>query len=189
MKKITLLIVFVFGALFFPISVNADHLTVPVPTSEVTPSPIIKEKNVNYELPYPGILPDSPFYTLKLIKDRINDLLISDSMKKSNFYLLQADKRLSASIILFENGQDDLGDKTLSRSLDYLEKSVDKMEEAKKEQREVLDIFGKLSNSSEKQIEEIEKIRDEKNGNLSEKVIDDYQRAQELNNKVNIFRP
>jgi hypothetical protein len=189
MKKITLIIVFVFGALFFPVSVNAEHLTIPVPTSELTPSPILEEKSVDYELPYPGILPGSPFYTLKVIKDGINDLLISDPKRKSNFYLLQADKRLSASIILFENGQDELGSKTLSKSLDYLEKSLEKMEEAKKEQREVLDIFGKLANSTDKQIEEIEKIRNEKNGNLSEKTAENYKRAQEIKNKVNTFRP
>jgi hypothetical protein len=189
MKKFILTIIIFFGALFFPNYIYAQQITVPMLTSELTPSPAPVNKNVDYELPYPGMLPDSPFYTLKLIKDSINDLFILDPLRKSNFYLLQADKRLAASIILFENGEEEIGIKTLSKSLDYLEKSVDKMEEAKKEQREVLDIFGKLNNSSEKQVQEIEKIRNEENSNLSKNVAIEHKRAQEIKNRVNSFRP
>lgn len=53
---------------------------------------------VEYALPYPGILPDHPFFFLKRIRDSVMELLISDPVKKAEFYLLQADKRLSMAI-------------------------------------------------------------------------------------------
>src|SRR5579883_115828 len=51
----------------------------------------------DYVLPYPGILPDNPFYFLKVLRDRLILFFISNPTKKSSFYLLQSDKRLEAS--------------------------------------------------------------------------------------------
>lgn len=189
MKKTLIIFTLFFYALNFSSSVFAQEITVPVPTSEITPSPIVTSIPVDYELPYPGILPTSPLYTLKLIRDGISDLLISDPVEKSNFYLLQSDKRLAAAIYLFETGDEELGDETLSKGIDYLEKSIEKMIDAKKEEKNVEDIFGKLNTSSEKQKEEIEKIKETKNGKIGEKLSKDYERVLELENKVNTFSP
>lgn len=59
-----------------------------------TPAPI------NYTLPYPGILPDHPLYFLKSFRDAILSRLISNPVKKFEFDLLQADKKLNMAIFL-----------------------------------------------------------------------------------------
>ena len=63
---------------------------------------------VEYELPYPGLLPDNPLYYLKAIRDNILKFLIRDPMKKAEFDLLQSDKRLGASYALLKKGNYDL---------------------------------------------------------------------------------
>ena len=185
MKKL-LLTIFIFSFIFHP-QIHAQEST-PVPTAEATPSSSLT-LTVNYELPYPGLLPGSPFYFIKMIRDSINDLLISDPVRKSNFYLLQADKRLAAAIMLFEKGNEELGEETLSKSLNYLDKSISKMEEAKKEQDNVMDVFGKIKASSENQKEEIGMLRDNAKGEMENKLMINYNRAVEIQNRVNAFSP
>ncbi|MBF8250036.1 MAG: LPXTG-motif cell wall anchor protein, partial [Candidatus Levybacteria bacterium] len=65
-----------------------------------TPS---SNQEVNYELPYPGLLPDSPLYFLRVTRDKLVSFLISDPLKKAEFDLLQADKRLNAGIYLLNS--------------------------------------------------------------------------------------
>ena len=73
----------------------------PTPTSMPAPS----EHKVEYLLPYPGILPDHPLYFLKTLRDRILEALIVDPLRKSEFYLLQADKRLNMGIFFGAKGK------------------------------------------------------------------------------------
>lgn len=58
-----------------------------------------------YALPYPGILPDHPLFFLKRLRDKILDMLIVDPLRKAEFYILQADKRLNMAIFLREKGK------------------------------------------------------------------------------------
>ena len=189
MKKILIILIFIFCALNFAPVAKAQQITVPLPTSEITPSPIPTPTTVDYELPYPGILPTSPLYTLKLIRDGINDLLISDPLEKSNFYLEQSDKRLAAFIVLYQSGDEGLAISTLSKGLDYFDKSIEKIGEAKEEQRNVGDIYGRINNSSEKQKEEIEKIIEQKDVKNVEKVMESQRKILELEKKVKAFSP
>lgn len=158
-----------------------------MPTVSVAPSP--GPTPVNYELPYPGILPGTPLYGFKMLRDRISDLLTSSPLKKSNFYLLQADKRLAASLMLYKNGEKELAGETLSKGVNYLDKSFNKMMEAKKSQESVSDVYLKIKVSSAKQIEEIEKLQKSAEGEEAEKLKSDYQRVEEIQNKVNSFKP
>ena len=189
MKKILIILILFFCALNFSNKASAQEITVPIPSTEITVTPAPTSESVDYELPYPGILPNSPFYTLKLIRDGISDLLISDLLEKSNFYLVQADKRLAAFAVLSENGNAQLGEETLSKGIDYLEKSIEKMEEGEKEQRNVMDVYGKINSSLEKQKEEIEKRIETDDGEITQKLIKDHERITELENKVNAFNP
>ena len=43
----------------------------------------IPVQRVDYELPYPGLLPDSPLYFLKISRDRLIEFMIGDPIKKS----------------------------------------------------------------------------------------------------------
>ena len=58
------------------------------------------QEKVIYNLPYPGLLPDSPLYITKVIRDKITDFLTRDNLKKAELYLLYSDKRVSMSLVL-----------------------------------------------------------------------------------------
>src|SRR3989344_6985739 len=74
-----------------------------LPSSEeydygVTATDSATDQVEEYTLPYPGILPDNLLYPIKVFRDRIVSFLISDPLKKAEFNLLQADKRLQAGV-------------------------------------------------------------------------------------------
>lgn len=97
------------------------------------PTPIVKPE-VKYYLPYPGILPDHPLYSLKMVRDRIWLWLTMNSSKKVELLLLFANKRIGAGKALVEGGKTDLGITTIEKGEKYLERAVealDKMEEGK----------------------------------------------------------
>lgn len=119
-------------------------------------------EKVNYELPYPGLLPDNPLYFLRVIRDRVVSFLISDSLKKAEFNLLQSDKRLNAGVYLFNKGKIDLAISTISKAENYFEKSLQKIKEARRQGMETTGITNKLIDSSKKHQEVL--------GNLLEKV-------------------
>lgn len=76
---------------------------------------------VNYELPYPGMLPDHPLYILKVIRDGVVKLLINDPVKLARFSLLASEKRMYASKMLAEKGNDHLAVITIAKSNNYID--------------------------------------------------------------------
>lgn len=87
-------------------------------SQEATPDPN-KENQVStrtaiikYNLAYPGILPDHPLYKLKVLRDKITVVIISDTRKKLEFYLLQADKGILATAMLVDKKKIDLAIET-----------------------------------------------------------------------------
>jgi len=77
-----------------------------------------------YVLPFPGMLPDNPLYFLKRIRDTILEKLISDPVRKAEFYILQSDKRLQMGVMLIEQGKGSLGETTVSKAEKYMEQAV-----------------------------------------------------------------
>jgi hypothetical protein len=72
-------------------------------SKESTASAMVQTTTKNeYQLPYPGMLPDSPIYKVKVLRDKIISFLITDPQKKTDFYLLQADKGILASSMLVD---------------------------------------------------------------------------------------
>lgn len=69
-------------------------------------------KYIDYDLAFPGILPDNPLYKLKVLRDKISVFLISDHYKKIDFYLLQADKGILATAMLIDKNKIKLAEKT-----------------------------------------------------------------------------
>ncbi len=104
----------------------------------------------NYTLPFPGMLPDNPFYTFKVLRDRIILFLINDSVKKAKFYLLQADKRLQAGVYLWNQKPEkrDLAVSTISKGENYFEEAISQTRLAKKEGRDVGTIKGDLEQAA-----------------------------------------
>ena len=86
---------------------------------------------VTYDLPYPGILPDNPLYFLKVVRDNLLGFLISDPLKKANYDLLQANKRLVSARGLIDEGKSDLAITTLSKSGNYFDQAIAKATQAK----------------------------------------------------------
>jgi len=84
-------------------------------------------QKVEYSLPFPGILPDHPLYFLKRLRDTILEKLISDPIRKTEFYILQADKRLAMGNLLMEAGKGTLGESTISKAEKYMEQAISGM--------------------------------------------------------------
>lgn len=78
---------------------------------EASPSAII-----NYDLAYPGILPDNPLYKLKVLRDKISIALITNPLKRIDFYLLQTDKGVLATAILVDKNKIKLAEETLLKA-------------------------------------------------------------------------
>ncbi len=114
----------------------------------------IAEKKPEYLLPYPGILPDHPLYFLKQIRDGILDRLIMDPLRKAEFHVLQADKRLNMGRMLIDNGKGPLGEQVISKGENYLERAVSELTELKSTNRAVpASLIDRLTRSTEKHVE------------------------------------
>ena len=107
MKNIVLFL----AILLFPAMVFATTAT---PTAEP----------VQYELPYPGMLPNNPLYILKQIRDWVLDKLITDPIKKTEFYVLQGDKRLGMGLALSASGNRVLAEQVISKGEKYMNNAV-----------------------------------------------------------------
>jgi hypothetical protein len=57
-----------------------------------------------YKLPFPGMLPDSPFYKLKTLRDKITLFLIRDRYKKATRHQHLADRTLFEALKTAEKG-------------------------------------------------------------------------------------
>jgi hypothetical protein len=113
MKHIVLLLI----TLLFPSVVFAA-------TASPAAIPIASPAPVQYELPYPGMLPNNPLYVFKQIRDWILDKLIMDPVKKTEFYILQADKRLGMGLTLSASGNGVLAEQVISKGEKYMNNAV-----------------------------------------------------------------
>ncbi|GEM_PF-1294362 len=108
------------------------------------------EQNVQYELAYPGMLPDNPLYFLKTMRDAVVRFLISDSLKKAEFNLLTSDKRIYAAQLLADNDKSELALETLLKSNNYMHEAVVSLSKAKEEDKNINPILSNLKTSVKK---------------------------------------
>lgn len=115
MKKIFVsILIFVFIIIFStPVfslenESNENITLIPVPTIE-------------YNLPYPGLLPDHPLYFMKKARDRILIFFTRDKLKRANIYLLLSDKNLAMGEALWEKKEYNKSLQTLENGEDYFE--------------------------------------------------------------------
>lgn len=113
MKKALLLVPIFLIAFFLTTGQTLAQQDKPTPSEAVTPTP------VDYDLAFPGLLPDSPLYKLKVLRDKIEAALISDNRKKAEFFLMQADKGILASAILVDKKEFDLAATTALKAENY----------------------------------------------------------------------
>lgn len=153
MRRLSVLLIFILLVLFTGVSFAQS------PTS------------VNYDLPYPGILPDHPLYKLKVLRDRITLFLIRDTQKKAEHHLLLADKRIQMANILIDKGKVELAKETALKGeneytlLVFMFKDrnerpskelFSRLEKAAQKHQEILkDIISKVGNSDKKTFETV----------------------------------
>jgi len=76
---------------------KAEELITQEQTAQATPAAYI-----NYDLAFPGMLPDNKLYKLKVLRDKITLGLITDPKKKVEYLLLQTDKGILAAAMLVD---------------------------------------------------------------------------------------
>jgi hypothetical protein len=146
--------------------------------------------NVQYNLPYTGILPDNPLYFLKALRDNILNLFITDPVKKANYDLLMADKRVGAASALIDKGKVDLAITTLSKSGNYFYLAIQQAARAKKQGEKTNEILSKLLTASLKHQQVIFQMEEKTRGDarlvlqVSQKRAEDFQKSvEELESK------
>lgn len=114
------------------------------------PSPTPNE----YNLPYPGILPDHPLYLIKQLRDQILLNLIASPVKKTEFHILLADKYLAMSTLLLDKNKPDLAVETVKKSGEQLKLAKEKIMTVPVETNDaVANTKHRLEASMEEQIE------------------------------------
>ena len=108
------------------------------------------EEEVQYELAYPGMLPDNPLYFFKTLRDAVVKFLISDPLKEAEFNVLTANKRAYAALLLAEKGKEELALKTLSKSNNYLHEATVALSKAKAKKMDINSTLDKLQKSVKK---------------------------------------
>src|SRR5258708_38682343 len=89
----------VFSGITFVVAVYLTLATA-YAQAAVTPTQPISSTPIDYQLPYPGLLPDSPLYFLKMLRDNLTSFFLSKPLDKANFELLQSYKNIEASYLL-----------------------------------------------------------------------------------------
>lgn len=132
-------------------SIVLAQTPVPNPDSMATDSAVMEvEEDVQYELTYPGMLPDNPLYFLKTFRDAVVKFLIADSLKKAEFNVLTANKRAYAALLLAEKDKSQLALDTLSKSNNYLYEAVVSLRKAKEKKMNIGSVLDKLDKSVKK---------------------------------------
>ncbi len=185
MKKLIFFTFFILSLLIF----KSNVLFAQQPTDSTNSAQTVTQ--VEYTLPYPGLLPDSPLYFLKAIRDRIVGFLISDPLKKTEFDLLQADKRLNEGIFLFKKGESkyNLAESTISKGENYFNKALGELNQAKRQGEAISDIAPRLYKSSLKHQEIIKNLIDKTKGDLKQKLIGQEKRVENFQREVKNIIP
>ena len=115
----------------------------------------LNQDKIEYNLPYPGILPDHPLFFFKKVRDKILELTTRDSLKKAELYLLFSDKRIAMAMVLLKNGKDKYALTAFRQGEDYFLKIPKLLEMSKKQGVSASSDFIqrlKLSNAKHKEV-------------------------------------
>jgi len=108
-------------------------------------------------LPSPGILPDSPFYFLKIWKEAIQNFFTFGAENKAKQYLHLADVRLAEYQKMTEKGKTEIAQKTLDKYEKQLNHALQKIEELKQKGEDTKSISQKAEDTINKHIEVLER--------------------------------
>ncbi len=124
-----------------------------------TPTTNIPSVGIVYNVAYPGIvLPDNPLWPLKVLRDRIWLSFTFNPIKKSELYLLLADKRLASAQVLYKKGKSELATSVLTKGEKYLEAAISEEKIAKAQGIDTSNLLHKLGMCSLKHRQVIDEI-------------------------------
>lgn len=160
-KKIISLLFFGFGLLILGTSILRSQPCLTTMAMEMTDemrnelasTESAVEENIedrDYDLPYPGILPDHPLYFLKMVRDRVQLFFTSGEFAKANLLLQYADKRIAASLALAEKGKTGLAVSTAVKAEFYMQRAMNEAEKLSKEELQTMDFYKKAFEASDK---------------------------------------
>jgi len=112
------------------------------------------DSRVDYSLPFPGgVLPDSPFWFIKVSRDKLWLFITTDMNRRADLQLLFADKRLGSAKILFEKNNPALGMSTLEKAERYLLASSDTEKKMRGTGIDTTDLLDRINRASLKHYE------------------------------------
>lgn len=169
-------IVFLIGLFLFqfPVIVHADEFDL-----SPTPAPI------DYQLPYPGLLPDHPFYFFKQLRDSWGSFFVSGPLHKAEYDLDQADKQVEASLMLVDQKKPDLAQKTLADAIISFDSAIEKATAAKKQGIDISEFTKKLVLANRKHQEVVKGLAK----NNPKKFTDLSKKVEEVGKKVKTIQP
>lgn len=153
------------------------------------PTVVFAKQTIDYTLPYPGILPDNPLYTLKVARDQIIGFLISDPLKKSQYDLLQADKRLNSGVYLIKEGSAkySLAVSTISKGENYFNEGITKLVMSEQQGMDVKSFASTMKTAAQKHIEIIKGLESQVSGSLKQSLISEEKRVEAFEKRVSIL--
>jgi hypothetical protein len=163
-------------------------------TGDVSPgvspvlSPIItmENKEIQYDLPYPGLLPDNPLYVLKVFRDNIVSFFISSPSKKADYDLLQADKRMNASIYLSHEKpvNDTLISSTVSKAINYFDQSISQTQLAMQQTEDIKSFVQHMDTASKKYRQVILQLETNASQQLKGDLVEDQKRLDGIQSEI-----
>lgn len=117
--------------------------------------------NIDYYLAYPGrVLPDSPLWPLKALRDRIWLWITTNPTRRAELKLLFADKRIAMGKILFEKGKPEIGYSTLTKAEKYLEEASNAEKQNREKDMDTSEFLSRLAKASLKHAQVMKEIID-----------------------------
>jgi hypothetical protein len=152
-KQITLSVITLFFAVYIQLTTAYAQ---EASASAIASSP----SSIDYQLPYPGMLPDNPLYFLKVFRDTLTSFFMNKPLDKANFDLLQSDKNVEASYLLVtqEQGKTALAFQTFSQAQDYFDQAINQAENAKNQGYSTQDLIKNLTLANQKHEQILEAI-------------------------------
>ncbi len=147
--------------------IAAVYITLATAYAQVASSSSQTSSNpqVDYQLPYPGMLPDNPLYFLKAFRDNLTAFFLSKPLDKAQFDLLQSDKNVQASYLLTtqEVGKANLAQQTFSKGQENFSEAITQTVAAQKQGYSISEMSKKLDLANQKH-QQILKIVEQQDG-------------------------
>lgn len=191
MKKLVLALLLGFCILFstqtyvhaqstFEATQSSDFL-INQPTSSAS-------SQINYELAYPGLLPDSPLYFLKTLRDKIVGLLINNPVQRAQFNLLTSDKRIRAGQMLVAKHKDDLAITAISKSNNYFSEAISALSKAKSSNKDVSSLVANMKQSILKHEQVMHDLKMSLSKNHDQEYMNELQRMEKFKKILSSYK-